>query len=136
MRVLPHRLEPIAAPYVAAVEDLAAGAGSAFDLASTLKLATALEDAAVRFDRTTKPVTDAGIGEFNTLVVRLTLARVKDLACVTKPPLIPEQRYARKAEHHSRQNRQRWTLAERHGGGEQNDRDEARRDHGGHADGP
>src|SRR2546428_3089327 len=111
MRVLPHRLEPIAAAYVAAVEDLAAGAESAFDLASTLKRATALEDAAVRFDRTTKPVTDAGIGEFNTLVVRPThelnsalytksgrfdqdpaaelpilplLARVKDLATLSR----------------------------------------------------
>jgi len=43
-----------------------------FELASTLKLATALQDAAVRFDRTAKPVTDARIGEFNMLVVRLT----------------------------------------------------------------
>ena len=48
MRVLPHRLEPIAAAYVAAVKDLAAHAGSAFDLSSTLKLATAFEDAAAR----------------------------------------------------------------------------------------
>jgi N-acetylated-alpha-linked acidic dipeptidase len=72
MRVLPHRLEPIAAAYVAAIKDLAAGAGSPFELASTLKLATALQEAAARFDRTAKPVADAGIGEFNTRVVRLT----------------------------------------------------------------
>jgi hypothetical protein len=73
MRVLPHRLEPIAAAYVAAIKDLAAGAGSPFELASTLTLATALQEAAARFDRTAKlPVADAGIGEFNTLVVRLT----------------------------------------------------------------
>jgi peptidase M28-like protein len=111
MRVLPHRVEPIASAFVAALKELAAGAGSAFDLASTLKLASALEDAALRFDRTTKPTTDAGIDQFNTLVVRLThqlnstlytksgrfdqdpaaelpvlplLARVKDLATVSR----------------------------------------------------
>ena len=111
MRVLPHRLEPIAAAYVAAVEDLAAGAGSTFDLASTLTLTTALRDAAVRFDRITKPATDTGIAAFNALVVRLThelnsalytkagrfdqdpaaelpilplLARVKDLATLSR----------------------------------------------------
>jgi hypothetical protein len=72
VRVLPHRLEPVAAAYVAVLEDLAAGAGSAFDLASTLKLATALEHAAGRFDRATKPATEVGIAELNTLVVRLT----------------------------------------------------------------
>jgi N-acetylated-alpha-linked acidic dipeptidase len=71
-RVLPHRLEPIAAAYVAAVKDLAASAGAAFELAPTLKLATALQDAAGRFDRSPQPVTDAAVGEFNTLVVRLT----------------------------------------------------------------
>jgi N-acetylated-alpha-linked acidic dipeptidase len=72
MRVLPHRLEPIADAYVAAVKDLAASAGSAFDLASTLTLAATLEDAAARFDRAPKPVSDIGIAELNTLVVRLT----------------------------------------------------------------
>jgi N-acetylated-alpha-linked acidic dipeptidase len=72
IRVLPHQLEPVAAAYIAAVEDLAASAGSAFDLTSTLKLATALKDAAARFDGATKPVTDVGIAELNTLAVRLT----------------------------------------------------------------
>jgi hypothetical protein len=72
VRILPHRLEPIAAAYVAVLKDLAAGAGSAFDLASTLKLATALEEAAGRFDRAPKAASDVGIAEFNGLVVRLT----------------------------------------------------------------
>jgi hypothetical protein len=111
MPVLPHQLEPIAAAYVAALEDLAASAGSAFDLSSTIKLAMALDDAAARFDRATKPATDVGIAEVNTLVVRLThelnsalytragrfdqdpaaelpvlplLARVKDLAMLSR----------------------------------------------------
>jgi N-acetylated-alpha-linked acidic dipeptidase len=111
MRVLPHQLEPIAAAYVAALEDLAASAGSAFALSSTIELATALDDAAARFDRATKPATDVGIAEVNTLVVRLThelnsalyaragrfdqdpaaelpvlplLARVKDLAMLSR----------------------------------------------------
>jgi hypothetical protein len=72
MRVLPHRLEPIAAAYVAVLGDLSAGAGSAFDLTSTLKIATALEEAAGRFDRLARPTTDAGVAELNGLVVRLT----------------------------------------------------------------
>jgi hypothetical protein len=73
-RVLPHRLEPVAAGYVAAVKDLAGHTGSAFDLSSTLKLAAALEDAAARFDRARKPVSDVGIADLNALVVRLTHA--------------------------------------------------------------
>src|SRR6202022_1245507 len=72
MRVLPHRLAPIAAAYVAVLKELASGAGSAFDLASPLSLATALEETAGRFDAAAKPGTSAGIGEFNRLVVRLT----------------------------------------------------------------
>jgi hypothetical protein len=72
MRVLPHRLTPIAAAYVAVLKDLAAGAGSAFTLASTLRFATALEEAAGRFDRATKGASDVPIAEFNRLVVRLT----------------------------------------------------------------
>jgi len=72
MRVLPHRLEPVAAAYVAVLKDLSASAGTAFDLQSTLKLATALDAAAARFDRAAKPVTDVEISAFNALVVRLT----------------------------------------------------------------
>jgi N-acetylated-alpha-linked acidic dipeptidase len=72
MRVLPHRLEPIAAAYVVVLKDLAAGAGSAFDLTSTLKIATAFEEAAERFDRAARPATDTGVAELNRLVVRLT----------------------------------------------------------------
>ena len=79
MRVLPHRLEPIAASYVAAVKDLAAHGRSAFDLSSTLKLATALEGAAARFDQAPKPVTDVGIAEVNALAVRLTHALTSTL---------------------------------------------------------
>lgn len=104
---LPHRIEPIAASYVAVLKDLSAAAGAAFDLGSTVKLAGLLDDAAARFDRA--PHTDAAA--FNTAVVRLThelnatlytragrfdqdpaaalpvlplLARVKDLATLTK----------------------------------------------------
>ena len=72
MRVLPHRLEPVAAAYVAVLKDLSASAGTAFDLQSTLKLATALDAAAARFDRAAKPVTEVEISAFNALVVRLT----------------------------------------------------------------
>jgi hypothetical protein len=71
VRILPHRLEPIAAAYVAVLKDLAAGAGSAFDLASTLKLATALEEAAGRFDRAPKAAFPL-------------LARVKDLSTLSR----------------------------------------------------
>jgi len=111
MRVLPHRLAPIAAAYVASVKELAASTGSTFDLAPTLTLATTLEDAASRFDRSAKPETESAIAAFNALVVRLThrlnstlytksgrfdqdpaaalpvlplLARVKDLAAIPK----------------------------------------------------
>ena len=111
MQVLPHRLEPIAAAYVAAVKDLSATAGPAFDLGSTLKLATALDDVAARFDRAAKPVTATESVALNALVVRLThelnstlytksgrfdqdpaaelavlplLARVKDLATLSR----------------------------------------------------
>jgi hypothetical protein len=72
MRVLPHRLAPIAASYVAALKDLTAGGASVFDLTSTVEVAAALEDAARRFDQTAKPSTDSGVAEFNRLVVRLT----------------------------------------------------------------
>jgi peptidase M28-like protein len=72
MRTLPHKLEPIADAYVAALKDLSVSAGSAFDLASTVNLATALRVAAARFDRAQKPATDAEIDEFNTMVVSIT----------------------------------------------------------------
>jgi Zn-dependent M28 family amino/carboxypeptidase len=105
--VLPHRIEPIAASYSAALKELSSAAGSVFDLSSTVKLAAALDEAASRFDRS--PHTDAAA--FNTTVVRLThelnatlytragrfdqdpaaalpvlplLARVKDLATLSK----------------------------------------------------
>jgi Iap family predicted aminopeptidase len=74
MRVLPHRLEPIAAAYVAAVKDLAASAGAAFDLASTSVLAASLDEAAARFDRAPQPSTDADVASRNALAVRLTHA--------------------------------------------------------------
>jgi N-acetylated-alpha-linked acidic dipeptidase len=72
MRVLPHRLKPIAAGYVGAVKDLATGTDSVFDLSSTLQLATSLDEAAARFDRARRPVSDADTAAFNALVVRLT----------------------------------------------------------------
>ncbi len=72
-RTLPHTLQPIAAAYVAALNDLSTAAGNAFDLRETMTLATALENAAGRFDRE-PPSTDAAA--FNTLIVRLT----KDLS--------------------------------------------------------
>jgi hypothetical protein len=103
---VPLQIEPIAASYVAALKDLSS-AGTSFDLTPTLKLATALDEAAARFDRA--PRTDAPA--FNTFVVRLThqlnsmlytkagrfdqdpaaampvlplLARVRDLAALSK----------------------------------------------------
>ena len=71
-RALPHRLEPIARAYVAAVDELAAAAGSAFDMSSTRMLAVNLRDAAARFDRAPKPADEAAADAFNALVVRLT----------------------------------------------------------------
>ncbi len=71
-RALPLKLAPIAAAYVTTLKDLAAGAGSSFDLASTLKLAGALDEAATRLDRASAPATDAEVADFNGLVIRLT----------------------------------------------------------------
>jgi N-acetylated-alpha-linked acidic dipeptidase len=71
-RILPHRLAPIAASYVAVLKDLATAAGTAFDLSTTVKLATAFDDAAGRFDRAPRPTGDAAVVEFNRLLVRLT----------------------------------------------------------------
>jgi N-acetylated-alpha-linked acidic dipeptidase len=67
---LPHRLKPIAASFVTALEDLSAAAGNSFDLSTTKKLAAALDEAASRFDRAPRRNAEA----FNTLVVRLTHA--------------------------------------------------------------
>jgi N-acetylated-alpha-linked acidic dipeptidase len=72
LRVLPHRLAPIGSAYVAALSDLASAAGSAFDLSATVKAATALEDAARRFDLAPRPATETGIAAFNRLAIRLT----------------------------------------------------------------
>lgn len=69
MKTLPHLLEPIAASYVAALKDLAGAAGTKFDLTSTLQLATALDTAAARFDKTART---GDPDAFNALVVRLT----------------------------------------------------------------
>jgi hypothetical protein len=72
VRVLPHRLAPIAAAYAAALKELAGAATGLFDLSTTVKAATALQDAADRFDRAPRPDNPAGIDTFNRLVVRLT----------------------------------------------------------------
>jgi hypothetical protein len=72
VRVLPHRLAPIAAAYAAALKELAGAATGLFDLSTTVKAATALQDAADRFDRAPRPDNPAGINAFNRLVVRLT----------------------------------------------------------------
>jgi hypothetical protein len=72
LRVLPHRLAPIAASYVAALSDLVTAAGSALDLTSTQRFANAFAQAAERFDRAPTPTADAPIAARNALVVRLT----------------------------------------------------------------
>jgi len=68
MPLLPHRIEPIAASYVAVLKDLSSTNATSFDLSSTLGLATTLGAAASRFDRAPRPDATA----FNTSVVRLT----------------------------------------------------------------
>jgi hypothetical protein len=71
VRRLPHRIEPIAASYVAALSDLAGTAGQAFDLSSTLSLAKEVEQAAARFDERRDPQSSDPAAR-NALVVRLT----------------------------------------------------------------
>ncbi len=71
-RVLPHRLAPIAASYVATLADLERSAGAVFDLSSVRRAAAALENAARRFDAAERPTNDTGIDRFNRLVVELT----------------------------------------------------------------
>jgi peptidase M28-like protein len=107
LALLPHRIQPIAASYVAELKELSSTAGTAFDLSTTVRLAATLDDAAWRFDHAPRP--DAGA--FNAIVIRLThelnatlytragrfdqdpaaalpvlplLARVKDLATLSK----------------------------------------------------
>jgi len=72
VRVLPHRLQPIAAAYVSALTDLAGAATPTVDLAKTVELARALDAAAARFDRAPQPAATADIDTRNALVVRLT----------------------------------------------------------------
>jgi len=72
IRVLPHRLAPIAASYAAVLKELGSAAGGVFDLSSTIQAASAFEEAARRFDRAERPTDSAGIEGFNRLVVRLT----------------------------------------------------------------
>jgi hypothetical protein len=72
MRVLPHHLEPIAAAYVGAVNDLAASAGLWFDLSGTRALARSLQEKSALFDHATRPDAANEIAAFNALVVRLT----------------------------------------------------------------
>ena len=74
MKTLPHVLEPIAASFVAVLKDLAASAGQTFDLASVTSAATALDDAAAKFDRAPRPTDEARAEAFNRIVVRLTHA--------------------------------------------------------------
>jgi hypothetical protein len=72
LAVLPHRLAPIASSYVSVLKDLAAAAGTLFDLSSTSEAAAALADAAARFDQAPKPTETSGQRAFNRTVVRLT----------------------------------------------------------------
>ena len=68
MPTLPHRIEPIVASYVTALKELSTSGGAAFDLSATLRMATALDLAAARFDES--PRSDPN--RFNQLAVRLT----------------------------------------------------------------
>jgi Zn-dependent M28 family amino/carboxypeptidase len=72
MPVLPHRIAPIAASYIRALEQIAAAAGTTFDLKSTRAAAAKLLDAATRVDKLTRPTNSQAIAAFNHLLVRLT----------------------------------------------------------------
>jgi hypothetical protein len=74
LRVLPHRLAPLAASYTAAIQDLAAAAQSTFDLTTTTAAAAAFAEAAARFDAAPRPTSAAGADAFNRVVVELTHA--------------------------------------------------------------
>jgi hypothetical protein len=73
-RTLPHLVAPIAASYSVVLKDLTASAGAAFDLSTTVTLASALDDTAARFDRAPRPTDPARVAAFNALVVRVTHA--------------------------------------------------------------
>jgi len=72
--VLPHTLAPIAASYLAVLQDLAAAGGSTFDLSTTIAAARAFSAVAGRFDAASPPLDAAGIETRNRLVVQLTHA--------------------------------------------------------------
>jgi Zn-dependent M28 family amino/carboxypeptidase len=72
MRVLPHKLAPIATSYVSAIDELAKVAGTTFDFTSTRATAQKLVDVAARFDAAPRPTSPSMIASFNRLVVRLT----------------------------------------------------------------
>ena len=74
LRVLPHRLTPVAASYSAAIQELATAARSTFDLTTTTAAAAAFAQAAARFDAAPKPTSTAGAEAFNRVVIELTHA--------------------------------------------------------------
>jgi hypothetical protein len=69
---LPLRIAPIAAAFRQAIDEIAAAAGSQFDLASTKAAATALHDAATKLDATTRPSDAQRSAAMNAFLVRLT----------------------------------------------------------------
>jgi Zn-dependent M28 family amino/carboxypeptidase len=69
---LPLRVRPIAESYLRALADIAAGAGSAFDLASTRKAAEDLAAAAARLDSAAAPTAHDARAARDRLLVRLT----------------------------------------------------------------
>ncbi len=69
---LPLRIAPIAAAFRQAIDEIAAAAGSQFDLASTKAAAIALHDAATRLDATTRPSDAQRSAAMNAFLVRLT----------------------------------------------------------------
>ncbi len=72
MKVLPHRIGPIAAAYVQALKDLEKPAQGTFDLAPATTAADALAQAATMLDQAAKPTEPGRIAAFNRLVVRLS----------------------------------------------------------------
>jgi hypothetical protein len=69
--ILPHRIGPIAASFVQALDELAAAAGNVFDLTPVRAAASRMAQAAARLDREL-PAGAASIEERNSLVVRVT----------------------------------------------------------------
>jgi hypothetical protein len=74
LRLLPHRLRPLAASYTAVIQDLATAAQSTFDLTTTADAAASFAEAAARFDDAPKPTSTAGAEAFNHVVIELTHA--------------------------------------------------------------